>query len=248
MIRTIKDKEELRSNLSTVEHYLTDGTDDESDFVNSLIKKGNCFVAYKMNNEWRFAPSRFVGYQNNSMKVHLNNKNKDGRETNPVIDKVIGSKLEQLDFFESEYLKYCKSLGIDPDNRKRKYWQIDFGENDFTDNSKLDDEFPEGKIVERKHKARERNRDLVVLAKNIFKEKNGRLFCEACGFDFEENYGELGKDFIEAHHTKPVSEMSFNAKTRVEDLIMVCSNCHKMIHRKRPWLNMQEIKGLIKKV
>ncbi len=84
--------------MSTVEHYLNDGTDAENDFVNSLIKRGNCFVAYKMNNEWRFAPSRFVGYVNNSRIVYLSNKNKDGRETNPVIDKVTGSKLEQLDF------------------------------------------------------------------------------------------------------------------------------------------------------
>ncbi|WP_236887482.1 HNH endonuclease [Clostridium argentinense] len=61
---------------------------------------------------------------------------------------------------------------------------------------------------------------------------NGRLFCEACGFDFFEVYGERGKDFIEGHHTKFVSELSDGDMTRVEDIAMLCSNCHRMIHRK----------------
>ena len=28
--------------------------------------------------------------------------------------------------------------------------------------------------------------------------------CMICGFDFEKTYGEIGKDFIEIHHIKPL--------------------------------------------
>jgi len=35
-------------------------------------------------------------------------------------------------------------------------------------------------------------------------------------------------------------------KTKPEDIVMVCSNCHKMLHRRRPWLKIDELKNLIK--
>lgn len=61
--------------------------------------------------------------------------------------------------------------------------------------------------------------------------------CTVCGFNFEEAYGkEYGRDFIEIHHIHPLSEGNnyierlTNYKT---DLVPVCSNCHRMLHRKR---------------
>ena len=71
--------------------------------------------------------------------------------------------------------------------------------------------------------------------------------CMVCDFDFEEAYGELGKDFIEVHHTKPLysleEEMEINPE---EDLVCLCSNCHRMIHRKRDKvLTVEELKGIM---
>ena len=70
--------------------------------------------------------------------------------------------------------------------------------------------------------------------------------CQICGFDFETKYGELGKDYIEAHHTIPISEMEKGHKTTIDEIVLVCSNCHKMLHRKRPLLNADEIKKVLK--
>jgi putative restriction endonuclease len=64
-------------------------------------------------------------------------------------------------------------------------------------------------------------------------------------FDFRVRYGEIGKDFIECHHTIPASQLPANAKTRIEDVVLICSNCHSMIHRRRPWLNISRIRELI---
>lgn len=71
--------------------------------------------------------------------------------------------------------------------------------------------------------------------------------CMVCDFDFEEVYGELGKDFIEVHHTKPLSsleqEIVINPK---EDLVCLCSNCHRMIHRRRDKiLSVEELKEIM---
>lgn len=58
--------------------------------------------------------------------------------------------------------------------------------------------------------------------------------CAICGFDFEKHYGIRGRGFIEIHHTTPLhsleEEIYVNPAT---DLIPVCSNCHRMIHRRR---------------
>jgi hypothetical protein len=106
--------------------------------------------------------------------------------------------------------------------------------------------FPEGAIKQRLHLARELNRGLVALAKRRFKEQHdGRLFCQVCDFDFGARYGPLGDDYIEAHHTVPISELSEGSTTRIEDLAMVCANCHRMLHRRRPWLSMDELKRLL---
>ena len=56
--------------------------------------------------------------------------------------------------------------------------------------------------------------------------------CAVCGFDFEQMYGELGKGFIEVHHINPISNIAEEHEVNAEtDLVCVCSNCHRMIHK-----------------
>lgn len=109
-----------------------------------------------------------------------------------------------------------------------------------------DEGFPEGKLILKQHLIRERNSEVVKLAKERFIQQHGKLFCEVCDFDFSIRYGDIGKGYIEGHHTKPVSEMAENEKTKVEDIAIVCANCHRMLHRKRPWLTINDLKKLLK--
>lgn len=113
--------------------------------------------------------------------------------------------------------------------------------------SQDDSSFSEGRIYATKHYVRERNQKLREKAKQHFKnEHNGKLYCEICGFDFSKHYGKLGENFIEVHHTKPVSKMKPGERTKISDLVMVCSNCHSMIHRKKPWLSKKQLKNIYK--
>lgn len=106
--------------------------------------------------------------------------------------------------------------------------------------------FPEGRRVYRQHRMIERNPHLIKAAKEYHKKHmNGEVKCMVCDFSFKEKYGAIGEDFIEGHHTKPISEISGEYNATVEDIALVCSNCHRMLHRKRPWLNMNELKKLI---
>lgn len=70
--------------------------------------------------------------------------------------------------------------------------------------------------------------------------------CYACGFNFLERYGLLGKDYIEVHHTTPVSEMGDDYEFDIDrDLVPVCSNCHSMLHRKKPPYTIDELQDVI---
>lgn len=60
------------------------------------------------------------------------------------------------------------------------------------------------------------------------------LNCFTCGFNFEEVYGERGKDFIEVHHIKPLSTLENLVEINPEtDLVPLCANCHRMVHRRQ---------------
>lgn len=71
--------------------------------------------------------------------------------------------------------------------------------------------------------------------------------CQACGFDFQNVYGDRGKDYIEVHHVVPLAHKDEIVKVDpAKDLIVVCSNCHRMIHRKKnEVLTLDELRDII---
>ncbi|MGX4691569.1 HNH endonuclease [Streptomyces sp. JNUCC 63] len=115
-----------------------------------------------------------------------------------------------------------------------------------TDGEELDDDFsaPEGRLLLRRHRARERNRGLRKKKIDSVLRRGGTLACEACGFDFEEVYGERGAGYVECHHVVPLHEAG-EGKTRLSDLALICANCHRMIHRRAPWPTPAELRAVI---
>jgi predicted HNH restriction endonuclease len=45
----------------------------------------------------------------------------------------------------------------------------------------------------------------------------------------------------------PVSKLRKTDKTKLSDIAMVCSNCHRMLHRE-PWLTVETLQDLITKI
>lgn len=82
----------------------------------------------------------------------------------------------------------------------------------------------------RRHRARERwLRDAKL--EEAKRKHQGRLPCEACRFDFLDTYGEIGRDFAHVHHLKPLGDRTRPTLTKLDDLAVVCANCHAMLHR-----------------
>jgi 5-methylcytosine-specific restriction protein A len=105
---------------------------------------------------------------------------------------------------------------------------------------------PEGRLLTRKHIGRERNRKLIDSKKKQVLKQHGKLVCEICRFDFAAYYGVRGEGFIECHHTKPLATLTEGHRTHLDDLALVCANCHRMIHRAKPWLSIERLRQLIR--
>lgn len=70
--------------------------------------------------------------------------------------------------------------------------------------------------------------------------------CAVCDFDFASAYGELGAGFIHVHHVKPLGEVRAEYRLDpVEDLRPVCANCHAMLHRRQPALELQALRDIM---
>ncbi len=83
---------------------------------------------------------------------------------------------------------------------------------------------------------RHRRRELhlrIAKMKQALREGHGRLTCEVpgCGFDFFEVYGDIGREFAIVHHKAPLADRTAPELTKLDDLAIVCANCHAMIHR-----------------
>lgn len=92
----------------------------------------------------------------------------------------------------------------------------------------------EGYIKSTQIIARKRSGKLVEIAKKHFA-VNNKIYCKACNFNFENFYGNIGKNFIEIHHIKPIftyeDKIKQSLKQALKNVVPVCSNCHRMIHR-----------------
>jgi len=92
-----------------------------------LIKRGTCFLPYLSEDGLAFAPSRFIGYQQNRLTNHADNPSRDGRVTNAALNGIYGV-LPILDkTLERRYREFCLSRGITPSSNgafgvARKYW------------------------------------------------------------------------------------------------------------------------------
>jgi hypothetical protein len=99
----------------------------------------------------------------------------------------------------------------------------------------------------RKHIIRERRRDLVEAVRRMSMERDGELRCEACSFTFLNMYGPHGATFIECHHKIPIATGGERVTT-LDDLALVCANCHRMLHRKNTdgeYYTVPELRALI---
>ncbi len=96
----------------------------------------------------------------------------------------------------------------------------------------------EGGRQEARHRRIERS--AVVRARAL--ECHGTN-CSVCGFSFAEVYGPLGEGFAEVHHLTPLANLTERVLVDpVKDAVVLCANCHRMVHRRCPPLSPDELR------
>jgi len=143
-------------------------------------------------------------------------------------------------YYSKENLPNSAELKADINEFLAFYEDLTYSDNSFydeTDNSAFE------KKQIRLHRRIERN---TSLSKKVKKLKGYK--CGACEMKFTDVYGEIGKDFIEAHHLNPISELEIG-KFKVDlenDFAVLCSNCHSMIHKLQDPSDLNELKRIIR--
>ena len=104
----------------------------------------------------------------------------------------------------------------------------------------------EGRLLTRLHFYKERDRSFAQRVRDYFKHQwGGQLVCEACGCAPTKVYGQVGDSCIEVHHKVPIEQLQPDSVTVLDDMAIVCANCHRVVHSKKPCLTVNEVIELI---
>ncbi len=74
------------------------------------------------------------------------------------------------------------------------------------------------------------------------------LRCACCGFGFESFYGDIAKGIAIVHHMQPLGcAKSVKRRVNVDDVRIVCANCHQVIHARQPPVGVDELAQLLRR-
>lgn len=198
---------------------------------------------------YRMPASKYYSLFNSALKSYINKSN-DFEDIDSILDIDDVDLLTRILFSIEHRFAYVKR-----DDKKTEglkyyigYLKSRESTNSPTQHKKYDikdvvEEYEEGSLLDCHGSKYERSRK----ARKECLEYYGYT-CRVCGFDFEKQYGKIGRYFIEVHHRTEISSYS-GEKYKVDhikDLIPVCSNCHSMLHRTRPALSIEELQSILK--
>ena len=198
---------------------------------------------------YRMPANKYYSQFNNAVKLYIN-KSSDFDDIDSILDIDDVGLLTRILFSIENRFAYVKH-----DDRKAEglkyyigYLKSRESVKCSTQDNKYDikdvvEEYEEGSLLDCHGSKYERNRKARYECLEYY-----GYTCRVCGFDFEKQYGNIGRNFIEVHHITEISSYS-GEKHKVDyikDLIPVCSNCHSMLHRTRPALSIEELKSFIK--
>ncbi|MFC1592836.1 HNH endonuclease [Candidatus Omnitrophota bacterium] len=162
-----------------------------------------------------------------------------GRRLNQLCGGTIGwlneQQFENITQYFNDYLKESKK-------RTRTQKPKKTGKKDLTtkETRELIDAVEEGEKYRAQIELHRRKASLII------KKKRGSDYrCEVCGSKYRDIYGEIGEEFIVAHHDKPLGNRPTSSPTELKDIRLVCSNCHDMLHREEPPITIEALRKII---
>lgn len=93
------------------------------------------------------------------------------------------------------------------------------------------------------HLRRERDPAISQAKRHAVMVTHGKLSCESCGFWTQDSFPGLDAELCEIHHRLPLAFASEPVKTSLNDLAVLCPNCHRAIHRTMPLMSVEEFRS-----
>ena len=131
---------EIIENARRADCFLSSGSYEEREFMLEKISRGMCFVVVKDGGEYKFYPSKYIGYKDNNPTSYTNayynamaypeEKNRqgdaayhdfDGRVSNKAINKILGCSCVKDDAMSEKFVEFCNKYGL-KGSTKRKFW------------------------------------------------------------------------------------------------------------------------------
>jgi predicted HNH restriction endonuclease len=213
--------------------FVVDDTGIAQELVDPLPDEWYDADWYAISNKYTIEPMREIQITHIADKLRFNSK------VSEMLDMIDGR-------VDAQQLRTLRQLTVHSAQMMDDIWYNDAytpqSVQDFLELSEDDAAYAEGKVVIRTVRERQRSRKLVNDAKAQFRaEHDGRLFCEVCGFDFDNAYG---IDYIEAHHTEPIASLETETENTVESVVMLCANCHRAAHSRTPPYTVEELREM----
>lgn len=185
---------------------------------------------------------RTIGNYNNGLTSRIRDfAKKYYKEYESVYDLNIDGAIKLMDLLENdkEFIDYYKNSNGSPISAFHKYREfLDYKENGLlncivgaTDDNCSAEIPPYNEKISvwvDRYERDKKERDKCIAEKG--------LNCYVCGMNFEEIYGDIGRNFIHVHH---IEFLSMHGKDIFENLIPVCPNCHAMLHKKQNGITMK---------
>ena len=135
----VKNVKEIIENAKRFDYYIECGNSDEKEFSINCIAWGKCFVVIKEINSYKFYPSKYIGYKDNSASGYYDayysaqplvgeGKYRDGAYftfdccmSYLAITKVLGCNCVKVYSMSDKFIEYCNKYGL-KGSEKRKFW------------------------------------------------------------------------------------------------------------------------------
>jgi HNH endonuclease len=235
----VENLSDIEKNVDTLIDAIHSDTPDRQRFAD-WVKAGAVFYPYQFGRILAFAPSRFIGYKNNSRQKHekfVANGTADGKTTNPVISKIVGSRNVPDASLELAFQRYCSIIGVEPFNKKRTFWANTRIMHAFNSQfSAIDDiedlEAGNDSSEYKRRMAGSYVRDQEVR-RQVLLRANGICEYGGCATFKKGN----GQSYLEAHHVISLSEQGAD---KLSNVIALCPNHHREAHFGQQWQSLQD--------
>ena len=152
--------------------------------------------------------------------------------------------------YDSKNLPSDEQLKLDLENILNAYEALFNRGGRDSDNFSISEEISDTISIHESHKKKVHS-SIERPSSSVIKKIKKKLGyeCMACGFKFEEIYGKTGTEYIEAHHLTPIADLKEGESRTItdKDFAVLCSNCHRMIHRFEDSSDLDKLKDLVKR-